>query len=97
MRPYLRFYLAVREAIESAYEKGINPKTLMIGEEEFRILKEEDSAVYQDDRSDMVYMNMDIQLSLESSLIQIDGVKKVVKKSVIVPQEARDVQIALFD
>ena len=97
MRPYLRFYLAVREAIESAYEKGINPKTLMIGEEEFRILKEEDSAIYNDDRSDMVYMNMDIQLSLESSLIQIDGLKKVMKKPIVIPQALSDVQIALFD
>lgn len=97
MRPYLRFYLAVREAIESAYETGINPKTLMIGEEEFRILKEEDSVIYNDDRSDMVYMNMDIQLSLESSLIQIDGLKKVMKKPIVIPQALSDVQIALFD
>ena len=97
MRPYLRFYLAVREAIESAYEKGINPKTLMIGEEEFRILKEEDSAIYNDDRSDMVYMNMDLQLSLESSIIQIEGLKKVTKKSIAMPQVVSDVQIALFD
>lgn len=97
MSAYLTFYLAVREILEATYEKGINPKRLTIGAEQFRILHEEDSSVYHEDRPSMVFMGMDIQLSDEPSLIRIDGAEARPKTPIIVPVEVVDVQIGLFD
>lgn len=97
MSAYLTFYLAVREALEAIYEKGLHPRRLTVGVEQFRILHEEDSSVYHEGRSNMVYMGMDIELCDEPSLIRIDGAEATPKKPIIMPVEVVDVQIGLFD
>lgn len=97
MRPYLKFYLAVREAIEAAYEDKLNPKRLTIGAEQFRILHEEDSSVYHEDQPAMVFMGLDIQLSDEPSLLLIEGAEARPQAPIIVPVERIDEQIGLFD
>lgn len=95
MTPYLRFYLAVRESIESASEEGVNPKVLTIGTEQFAVLHDEDPRIYRKDREGMVFMGMDLQLDAAPCLIRIDGVN--VKPPTIEAEPKDDVQIALFD
>lgn len=95
MTPYLRFYLAVRESLESSYDQGVNPKVLTIGTEQFAVLHDEDPRIYRKDRESMVFMGMDLQLNAAPHLIRIDGAD--VKPPTIEDEMKDDVQIALFD
>lgn len=97
MTPYLRLYLAVRAAMEAASGKGINPKVLTIGAEQFAVLHDEDSRVYHEGRANMIFMGMDIQLSTAPNVIQIKGAESHTQSSVVETATKDDTQIGLFD